>query len=259
MKEIKSTYCLLILTLLVIVAGCKKDDDTPCDDASNPACPNYDPCYGTNPVSADFEFLARYGIGSDAEWISETKFPGSPIRFSALDKDADSYTWYLGLDTITGVDVVELDISDLPAGIYSAILVLENQPNLNCFPSDDGRDSTVHYFEKVDFCEGLFLGKFRGLEPTIDTDSIEIEIQFANINTGVICDDLYNPMLINVLGDDDTLFTSGGYACFSRIFFGGDGSGTLRGEIIVDKETLFATFDYRLGNVEYLFNGRKIE
>jgi len=259
LKKFKLEHVLLLAgVILLTLHACKKDEEE-CCDPTNPNCGNYDPCFGETEVSADFQFLARYGIGNDAEWIPETKFIGSPIRFSAIDKQADSYTWYLGLDTITGQDEVELEINNLDTGSYSAILVLEKEPNLNCYPQDDGRDSLIQFFERIDFCDALYLGKFRGISPTVSSDSIDIEIQWANMFTGEICDDLSMPRLINVLGNNDTIFTQGGYSVYSRNFFGGDGSGTLRGEINVDEIDLSTYFSYRLDNIDYQFRGRKLE
>lgn len=246
-----------MLGLAVLVQCCKPKET--CTDPSNPDCENYDPCWGQAPVSAEFEFLAQYGVADNAVWIPETKFVGSPVRFSAKDKNADAYTWYLGVDTISGTDEVELGINNLLYGSYSAALVLEKSPNFVCFPEDDGRDSLMLYFEKVEFCDALNLGKFRGLTTKVSQDSIDIEIQMVHFNTGEICHEASMPRLINVLGNQDTIFTQGGYSTYSRKFFAGNGSGDLRGEIIVDEETWSTTFNYRLGSVDYEFIGRKLE
>lgn len=40
--------------LILGVAACDTDDDNSCCDPTNPECPNYDPCYGQSPVTAEF-------------------------------------------------------------------------------------------------------------------------------------------------------------------------------------------------------------
>src|SRR5690606_36172120 len=98
MKNPNLTVWAAVGILVLSFAACDRDDDQPCDDPTNTDCPNYDPCFGKDSVTATFQFLARYGVGADAPWYPETKFIGSPFRFSAIDTAADSYTWYLGTD-----------------------------------------------------------------------------------------------------------------------------------------------------------------
>ena len=260
MKNPNLTVWAAVGILVLSFAACDRDDDQPCDDPTNTDCPNYDPCFGKDSVTATFQFLARYGVGADAPWYPETKFIGSPIRFSAIDTAADSYTWYLGTDTFTGNSNVQLEINQLNPGMYSAGLVLEKEPDLYCFPDDDGRDSLMLYFEKVEICDGLTIGKFRGIEQSLSSDSIEIEVFLGNITTGVSCAEPMSIYFMNIQGENDTLLGhSNGYGIYSRSFFGGSGSGSLRGEIIVDEATWHTTFNYRLGNVDYEFTGRKME
>lgn len=248
---------LYLLIITIIWAGCKKDEEE-CCDPTNPECPNYDPCYGENEVSAAFKFYARYGIGESAEWVEETKFIGSPILFAADDTTADAYTWYLGIDTFTNVTQVQRTISQLPNGSYPASLVVEKSPNLNCFPMDDGRDSLYMEFETVDFCEAQAFGIFKGIRQGVDTDSIDIEIYFADFNTGEPCTDNATPFFVNFAGENDTVAGSIGATTFSRMFLDGGGFGSPRGEVIVqDDETII--LDYEFWDVNYSFRGRKIQ
>lgn len=38
-------YALLLITPIVMATSCKKDDPEPCNDYTNPECPNYDSCW----------------------------------------------------------------------------------------------------------------------------------------------------------------------------------------------------------------------
>ena len=51
-----NTFLLLLcfLGLAIIWQSCKKDCKKKCQDASNPDCENYDPCYSIKPANADF-------------------------------------------------------------------------------------------------------------------------------------------------------------------------------------------------------------
>ena len=209
-------------------------------------------------MTADFKMYARYGIGPDAEWVEEPKYSGSPIRFVADEQEADSYTWYLGLDTITGVSDLQRTINDLPPGMYSAALVVEKTPNLDCFPNDDGRDSLYQTFEKIEICDQLSFGKFKGLRNGVDQDSVIIETFFADPITYEMCIQGSYFITTNLLGSNDTI-PAGGYGTYSHLFLAGDGSAQPRGELVVDKSTLEVEFNYELDNAEYSFNGIKID
>lgn len=63
---------LLTLSLLLITASCKDEPDNKCYDASNPDCENYNPCFGTSPVSADFVMSERLGLIPPEENISRS-------------------------------------------------------------------------------------------------------------------------------------------------------------------------------------------
>ncbi len=247
-----------LLFVFIGVTGCKKDDEDQCCDPANPECPNYDPCYGESEVSADFKFFARYGFGADAVWVEETKFVGSPVLFSANDKDADAYTWYLGLDTFTGVTEVERSINQLPDGTYPAALVIEKSPNTQCFPFDDGRDSIHLNFEVVDRCDALPFGVFRGKRMGVDSDSIDIEIYLADYDTGEPCVPTSTGYFVNCAGQNDTVAGDPGIGTYSRWNYWGSGFGSPRGEMIVHPDWT-VEFDYEYYNVNYSFKGRKIQ
>jgi hypothetical protein len=246
-----------MLFLFAAVTGCKEDDEDQCCDPTNPECVNYDPCFGETETTAAFKFFARYGLGEDAEWVEETKFIGSPILFAAEDTTADSYTWYLGIDTFTNVTQVQRTISQLANGSYPASLVVEKTPNLDCFPLDDGRDSLYMEFEVVDRCEALTYGKFRGMRQGVDNDSIDIEIYLADFNTGEPCVENSTTFFVNCAGQNDTVAGSG-IGTYSRTRFTSGGFGYPDGEIIVSAD-LSVEFDYEFFNINYSFRGRKIQ
>lgn len=253
-----SIKLIFILASLVSVTSCDSDDENECCDPSNPECSNYDPCYGSNPTSADFKFLDELGFGSEMEWREEPFFYGGNIKFSAVDQDADSYTWYLGVDTFTNVSEKTLNIGDLPNGTYGASLVVEKTPNNGCFPNDTGRDSLYQTFTKIDYCDVLVFGKFRGVKNQ-EQDSIDIEIINADPNSGVPCPASGGYIFsVNLLNNGDTILAPSGPFSYSKLFIDGSGSGDPKGVMTINLENSIVNFTYRLNNIDHSFIGRKL-
>jgi hypothetical protein len=96
MKLLKYIFLLAIATS--VLAQCKKDDDAPCSDQTNPQCPNYDPCWNKYP-NADFK-MRQTSVGFvipenlQAEWCDTIL--GSGVEFFADMDGALSYTWQIG-------------------------------------------------------------------------------------------------------------------------------------------------------------------
>ena len=93
-------YVLLALLAGVVLAGCRDDDDAPCCDATNPECPNYDPCWNQKPT-ANFRMRQTspgFVIPEDlqAEWCDTIL--GSGVEFLADMEGALSYTWQIGTE-----------------------------------------------------------------------------------------------------------------------------------------------------------------
>lgn len=254
----KNYFIYSILILLVGIASCKSDDDNECCDPSNPECPNYDACYGVLPTTAEFKFLDQLGFGSNMEWREEPFFYGGDIKFSASDQEADSYIWYLGVDTFTGSSEKILNIGNLPNGTYGAALVIEKTPNTECYPNDTGRDSLYQTFTKIDYCDVLVFGKFRGVRNE-EADSIDIEILNADPNSGVPCPPSGGYIFsMNLLNNEDTLIAPSGPFSYSKLYIDGNGSGDPKGSLTIDIVTSSVNFNYRLNNVDYIFTGRKL-
>jgi len=93
-------YVLLAVLAGAVLAGCRDDDDAPCSDATNPECPNYDPCFGNEPTAA-FKMRGTsvsFSVSENlvAEWC-DTIF-NSGVEFVADMENADSYEWYIGTE-----------------------------------------------------------------------------------------------------------------------------------------------------------------
>lgn len=94
-------YVLLAVLAGAVLAGCRDDDDGPCCDATNPECPNYDPCWNQYPTA---EFKMRQSHTSfiipdhlQAEWCDTIIKTG--VEFVANMEGALSYSWQIGFES----------------------------------------------------------------------------------------------------------------------------------------------------------------
>lgn len=110
MKKIKLISILLFFSgLMVLYNGCKDDEcpDVPCDDPSNPECPNYDPCYEMGKINTHFTFrnapstnphpqeCTSLLVHCDTMWSPN-------ILFEAPEGNPQStYEWQIGTDPRT--------------------------------------------------------------------------------------------------------------------------------------------------------------
>lgn len=185
MKELKIFILLFGFVGLLILQGCK--EECPCTDPTNPNCDNYDPCWDEKPVTADFEMSQQPRFGSYADyvgdWHPELKFFRHMIGFKPVNylsgDTSVKYTWLLGSEEIHDYSF-EREFEDTKQTGEKNIpitLIVEKEPNLDCFPLDDGKDTVVKYIQLVESgCEFLTYGDFKVLFVG-DTDSTIVSIR----------------------------------------------------------------------------------
>jgi hypothetical protein len=166
-------YLIILLAGMALVLNSCKEDCPSCQDPTNPDCDNYDPCWNKQPVTADFEisqqpvtFYPDY-IG---DWHPDLKFFRSligfrPVNFIEGDTSV-KYTWLLGSEVVHDY-YLERDFSDTEQSGENNIritLIVEKEPDLDCFPLDDGKDTITKYIQLVEnACEFLTFGDFKVL------------------------------------------------------------------------------------------------
>src|SRR5690554_3625779 len=104
MKRLKNIHAVFVaMGLAFVFYACCRDDDNTCSDPTNPECENYDPCYGQNPLTAEFKIFDEiFQAGPQAgTWYEDDVIWDGRIKFSAIEKDA-YYKWYLGQEIIEG-------------------------------------------------------------------------------------------------------------------------------------------------------------
>jgi len=173
MKHYK-TLIYSIATLLIVFA-CKKEQPTMPGNTK-------DPCDCASEVSADFEILERHGFGGGNGPLIVTDHvfgrSGKEVRFRAKEDNAE-YTWYIGTDVETDQEIFKTFGLQWVGSSIPITLVVEKEPNSNCFPNDDGYDSITKSFTIYDECHEPYLleGTFR-MAAENSKDSIDIEIEF---------------------------------------------------------------------------------
>ncbi len=179
---------LLFFTLVVLTFSCRKFQP----EINDP----HNACDCAKEVSADF-LMEEASAGSNLPLSfytnTDTTRQGKDVRFTATEKNAQ-VTWYLGQEVITNEPVVERFFGANFAGQSLPIIcVVKKEPNLICFPNDDGYDSIVKYIHvsshDVADSSNLLEGTFRVKEKN-SIDSIDLTVEFRYSQGLVI--DLYN-------------------------------------------------------------------
>lgn len=173
----KDYAIIFIISLALLMHACRPCDDPTdpecpnyCVDATNPACPNYDPCTAQTPVSADFRIIENgsWGFMQLFDTVYYDTVRSTNLTSQALHLHDDwTYTWSIGSESYEGPQC-SLDYSNAPKGVpVSITLLVEGPPNTACFPNDDGRDTVSRQvvFKNDTFFHSLFHGYLNG-DPT---------------------------------------------------------------------------------------------
>ena len=181
------SLCSLIL---IIAQGCCKEK---CHDLNNPECENYEPCYGKIPVKASIKIGLMntfMPVNGDEKFINEDSVFCAPVDdkwplYSARHSQFIGFkcmtpgvktTWKLGSETITDSFYARSFSSNKGImGKYKVTLMVEKEPDLRCFPLDDGKDTLEKTFTFVPNTELPIMGVYKVLfEGEKDSSFVEI-------------------------------------------------------------------------------------
>ena len=281
MQIVKYLLGFLSLALLINLSSCK-DDECPCVDETNPECENYDPCFGEKPVTADFEISVLFRSVTPEgipDWNPDVAFGRGLLGFKAIgyphSDNRIKYTWILGAETINEpyferdfIDTRE-DENDIPI-----TLIIEKEPDLDCFPEDDGKDTLVKYIRFVDSpCDYASTGDFKVLFEG-EEDSTIIRTRNWMSNGPLINHEVYDSCSrgsLICIGFDrernqpDTTRSTFSAAQFNSAIYKSSHAtiGHPEGTILkLDLATNEVTGNYRIftsqDEKEYIFKGRKL-
>jgi hypothetical protein len=257
-------YLAMLFMVAAVVAQCKKDDE-PCCDPTNPACPNYDPCFGKLETTAFFTIAQRLGpIGENANvFITDDVVLGGMLKFSAIPQEGATYTWILGIDTIVGGPEITTNLGSLPFGTYPNTLIVTKTPDTLCFPNVPGVAQFTRSFTRISVCHAQILGKFKSVFSSGSaTDSTEIELarspSIQQIQPCIPGSSNSGQFFVNANNNGDTFKMAGDGMANKILSFKAYGAVDQPEGMAVIDSTGIITVDYTLGGIGYFFRGRKL-
>ena len=183
MKKHKAHIYTILIVLIVF--ACKKEQP---DFNKSPQ----DPCACASEVTADFVIEERATHLPQEIWVeTDTTLHNSRVRFRALEEDAE-YTWYIGLDVETDQAPWKFFSDQWIGHDIPITLVVKKEPNLTCFPDDDGYDSITKTFHVSPYIvdhgwnEDIELGTIEGTYRVFSedlNDSIDITVNVHNLDS----------------------------------------------------------------------------
>lgn len=256
------------LFLILTLAGCKKDDDTPecpCDDPSNPECPNYDPCFGKEEPNARFFIEDRliYPEFGEYLWINDTILKGGSVRFrSPFEGPGISHVWYVGSESLEETFVTRNFSAVQRPAFITVSHVITYPVDSVCYPQATGRDSVSQTFYLIDYYSELLTidNTFRGVLNN-ETDSFDFKFRALQGFTGIpgqISTSGVNIYMINFHNSQDSVRNDG--VDFTNTHFSLRDGGFPRGLLVIDLNDLSVEMNYKFieDDTEYTFKGRVI-
>jgi hypothetical protein len=175
----------LILCAFVLLTSCRKEQ---------PSMNENNNCDCAKEVSADFQMGEKFGeefVELDTIAMPISYYDGNPanfgyqndvyVYFSANIKNAISYEWQVGANSITqSTKDFGLYFSDT-IGTIPVRLIVHAKPNLICFPNDDGVDTVVKYLTIRNVVPDPLTGKYAGYNTNDPTHVFTIEIDTTRI------------------------------------------------------------------------------
>ena len=166
---------ILLATAILLLFACKKDI-IPENCPAHPQCPDYDPCWYTHTVNADFIIFDTFYMSYVPDFSLEvdTSWNGTAIHFRALHNN-DTYEWKIGSDPNlrTGKEIYLIFGSNIVGDI--PVRLVTTRETDHCTIERDTVIKSFHLLD-VDYADLPFFGKFKGVKSTHPEDSIEIEI-----------------------------------------------------------------------------------
>jgi len=177
----------LILCAFALLTSCRKEQ---------PSMNENNNCDCAKEVSANFQMGEKFGdqfVELDTIAMPIFYNDGNPanfqyqtdvyVYFSANIKNAISYEWQVGANSITqSTKDFGLYFSDT-IGTIPVRLIVHAKPNLICFPNDDGVDTVVKYLTIRNVVPDPLTGKYSGYNTNDPTHVFTIEIDTTRIAT----------------------------------------------------------------------------
>lgn len=263
MRVLLNRLLLPLMLITAIVTGCNDDDD--CNDPTNCACSNYNPCHAGYISKAEFTISNRVNTWKGWQFFADTMFgPYNPILyFDALyPEQVTSNTWYLGAEVITEASFVRnFENAPYPSDITVSHVVTYDELD-PCKPNDNGRDSVAVTFRLVgSYFEFVSIGTFRGRHNGSEEYEWSVYPITSNGDTAFTVQETADFRYVNFhnTGEVADYFHHHPNNKKVSVGIGGSGSGDPRGVYTVSAsgEIVFDYWYILQGN-EFQFRGTKI-
>jgi hypothetical protein len=258
-------YFLLLALISGVFSACDKDDE-PCDDNTNPECPNYDPCLDVQEPNARFFVEDRLIWPEFGEylWIHDSILKGGPVRFRSPFEDSQVlHTWYIGSQVFDTPSVIRNFSAVQRPDFITVSHVVTYQVDSLCYPEATGRDSVSQTFYLTDFVSELLTidNIFRGVHNNT-VDSFDFKIRALQSFTGIPAQwntSGWNIYMINFHNDQDSSRLYSPWSVTNTHFsiYNDDMAGAL---LVIDPLDLSVEMNYKfIGNdTTFTFKGRVI-
>ena len=137
------------------------------------------PCADTHPISASFTISQYAGPGNDGLYI-ETQYhvtANKLVKLHANEEEAFTYKWIIGADTIYSQEYTFQFSTDFYDQIIPLKLIIYKEPDTECWPDDNGRDTLTRYVHVQSLCTSSRLGLYYGAWEDAPQDSFYISFR----------------------------------------------------------------------------------
>lgn len=181
--QINFSFFPLIFIAAALLPSCKKDDNW-CTNPRNPACPNYDPCFGRVPAVSAFEILdSAYigGVDSAVAIIVDTIVTNSTAYFRATQREGiERFEWQIGNDPriFEGPDQ-DIAFYDYTGDVNVRLVTFaKDNEDGSCLQPDEKTDTSYQSFTVREWPEGgnPIFGTFTGYKVSRPDSLFSVEI-----------------------------------------------------------------------------------
>ena len=166
--------CFAVVSFLLGLQSCKKEK---CTDPTNPQCENYDPCYGKQKLTADFDiYEASSFYTSKWTWYATDTISSNGVMFVARDNDV-WYSWQVGAETLNTQSFFRTDFPlNTPVPIT---LTVRRKNNFNCFAGGDSvTTKTKNLYAFSNPPKLRYFGCFNGYHTDAPNDTFTVCITY---------------------------------------------------------------------------------
>lgn len=179
----RTYFKLTVLFLpLLLFSSCEKEE-TWCEDSTNPACPNFDPCFLLSPAVSAFDILdSAYigGVDSAVARIVDTIPANTTAYFRATHREnIERFEWKIGHDSriFEGPDQ-ELDFYDYRGDVTVRLITYAKDGDGTCLQAEELTDTSFQTFTVSEYPEGgnPVFGTFTGYNVSNPDSLFSVEV-----------------------------------------------------------------------------------